>query len=53
MKIDIMLELGQRGHRETIVGLGKNPANFRKILELVMRHDITISECCKVGQLVN
>src|SRR6218665_1130209 len=45
--------LAQRGHRETAAGLGENPGNFRKILDLVIRYDISISERFKTGSLVN
>lgn len=45
--------LGQRGHRETNAGLGENPGNFRKILELVIRHNTSISERFRVGPLTN
>ena len=31
--------LAQRGHREHSSELGSNPGNFRKILQLVIKHD--------------
>lgn len=40
--------MDERGHREITVGLGKNPRNFRKILDLVTRHDNTNLECFMV-----
>jgi len=45
--------LEQQGHRETIAGLGENPGNFKKILELVIRHDITILDRLNAGSLSN
>jgi hypothetical protein len=43
--------IAQRGHRETNFGIGDNPGNFRKILQLVMRHDKTVSERFMDGSL--
>jgi len=43
--------LEQQGHRETTAG--ENPGNFKKILELVIRHDITILDCLNAGSLSN
>jgi len=37
----------------TTAGLGENPGNFKKILELVIWHDITISDRFKAGSLGN
>src|SRR6218665_3507367 len=45
--------LEQQGHRETTAGLGENPGNFKKILELEIRHDITILDRLNAGSLSN
>jgi len=45
--------LEQQMNRETTAGLCENPGNFKKILELVIRHDVTILDRLNAGSLSN
>ena len=44
--------LAQRGHRELLNDIGKNPGNFKKLLTLVVRHDPALSARFLDGETV-
>jgi len=50
--LTVTQNIAQRGHREHNLCAGDNPGNFRRIFELVVRHDSTLSSRFSDGSRV-